>query len=199
MWGGIGSILSARIAYFLDLKGPAITIDTACSSSLVAIHLACQALRNDEVDMALAGGVFIQSTSDFYLLATRAGMLSPTSQCRAFDDRADGFVPGEGVGVLLLKTLSAARDAGDHVYAVIRGSGINQDGATNGITAPSALSQERLERDVYQGCGINPEDIQMVEAHGTGTRLGDPIEFLVRGYRISLRANEARRVRIEPL
>ncbi|XXY19533.1 SDR family NAD(P)-dependent oxidoreductase [Sorangium sp. So ce216] len=185
MMGGAASILSARIAYFLDLKGPAMTIDTACSSSLVAMHLACQALRAGEVDLALAGGVYVQCTPTFYLMASRTGMLSPNGRCHTFDDRADGFVPGEGVGAVLLKRLSEAVDDGDHVHAVIRGSAINQDGTTNGITAPSALSQERLEREAYETFGIHAEDIQMVEAHGTGTKLGDPIEYqaLTRAFR----------------
>ena len=177
MWGNHGAIVSARISYYLNLKGPAVTIDTACSSSLVATHLACQALRSRETDMALVGGVFLQSTPGFFLALNRTGMLSPTSRCRPFDDAADGFVPGEGVGVLVLKRLSDALRDGDGVRAVILGSGINQDGATNGITAPSALSQEQLEREVYERYGIDPEGIQMVEAHGTGTKLGDPIEF----------------------
>jgi acyl transferase domain-containing protein len=104
-------------------------------------------------------------------------MLSPHGRCHTFDDRADGFVPGEGVGVVVLKRLSHALADGDHVLGVIRGSGINQDGATNGITAPSALSQERLETEVYEKFGVDPAQIQMVEAHGTGTKLGDPIEY----------------------
>ncbi|WP_437836523.1 SDR family NAD(P)-dependent oxidoreductase [Sorangium sp. So ce1153] len=185
MMGGAASILSARIAYCLDLKGPAMTIDTACSSSLVAMHLACQALRAGEVDLALAGGVYVQCTPTFYLMASRTGMLSPNGRCYTFDDRADGFVPGEGVGAVLLKRLSEAVADGDHVHAVIRGSAINQDGTTNGITAPSALSQERLEREVYENFGVRAEDIQMVEAHGTGTKLGDPIEYqaLTRAFR----------------
>ncbi|MGH8259372.1 MAG: beta-ketoacyl synthase N-terminal-like domain-containing protein, partial [Steroidobacteraceae bacterium] len=176
-WGNTGSVVSARIAYHLDLHGPAITVDTACSSSLVAVHLACQALRAREADLALAGGVFVQSTPGFYRLANRAGMLSPSGRCHAFDASADGFVPGEGVGAVVLKRLADAQADRDNVYGVIRGSGINQDGATNGITAPSAASQERLERSVYDTFGIDPRQIQMIEAHGTGTRLGDPIEF----------------------
>jgi acyl transferase domain-containing protein len=138
-----------------------------------------------ETDLALAGGVFVQCTPSFYQMANRAGMLSPSGRCHTFDDRADGFVPGEGVGVVVLKRLSAALAAGDHIEGVIRGTGINQDGASNGITAPSALSQERLEREVYETFGIHPEDIQMVEAHGTGTTLGDPIEYhaLTRAFR----------------
>ncbi len=176
-WGNAGSVIPARIAYYLDLQGPAVATDTACSSSLVALHQACQGLRAGETELALAGGVFVQSTESFYLKANRAGMLSPTGHCYTFDARADGFVPGEGVGVVVLKRLSQAQADGDHIYGVILGSGVNQDGATNGITAPSAASQERLEREVYQRFGIEPSTIQLVEAHGTGTVLGDPIEF----------------------
>jgi polyketide synthase PksN len=177
MWGNFNSVIPARIAYYLNLQGPAVAIDTACSSSLVAIHMACQSLRSGETDMALAGGVSIQVTPAFHVSAVSASMLSPHGRCHTFDDRADGFVPGEGVGVVVLKRLSEALADGDHVLGVIRGSGINQDGATNGITAPSALSQERLETEVYEKFGIDPAQIQMVEAHGTGTRLGDPIEY----------------------
>ncbi|WP_273323947.1 SDR family NAD(P)-dependent oxidoreductase, partial [Vallitalea guaymasensis] len=177
MWGNAGSMISSRIAYYLDLQGPAITVDTACSSSLVAIHLACQNLRMGETEMALAGGVFVQSTPDYYLNGNRAGMLSIKGRCHTFDESADGFVWGEGAGVVVLKRLEDAIKDGDHIYGVIKGSGINQDGKTNGITAPSSKSQERLERYVYDTFNINPEDIQMIEAHGTGTILGDPIEY----------------------
>ncbi|WP_309303859.1 SDR family NAD(P)-dependent oxidoreductase [Brevibacillus laterosporus] len=185
MWGNAPSIIPARIAYYLNLQGPAVTVDTACSSSLVAIHLACQSLWTRETEMALAGGVFVQTTPAFYINSNRAGMLSPTGRCHTFDNRADGFVPGEGAGVVVLKRLKDAIADGDHIYGVIRGSAINQDGTTNGITAPSANSQERLERYVYDTFDVHPEQIQMVEAHGTGTRLGDPIEFeaLTRAFR----------------
>nr|WP_314464369.1 SDR family NAD(P)-dependent oxidoreductase [uncultured Clostridium sp.] len=176
-WGNEDSILPARVAYHLNLKGPAISIDTACSSSLVAVHLACQSLKNKETDMALAGGIFIQSTPRFYLLADKAGMLSHKGHCYAFDERADGFVPGEGVGVLVLKRLQDAVREGDHIYGIIKGSGINQDGATNGITAPSGQAQEHLLSQIYNQFAINPAEIQMMEAHGTGTKLGDPIEY----------------------
>lgn len=176
-WGNAGSVIPARISYYLDLHGPAIAVDTACSSSLVAIHLACQGLWSRETELALAGGVYIQSTPRFYIVSNRAGMLSPTGHCHAFDEKADGFVPGEGVGVLLLKRLEDALSDGDHIYGVIRGSGINQDGTTNGITAPSANSQERLECQVYNSFNIHPEELQLIEAHGTGTKLGDPIEY----------------------
>ncbi|MCQ4167702.1 SDR family NAD(P)-dependent oxidoreductase, partial [Tahibacter sp. P2K] len=176
-WGNAGSVIPARVSYYLNLQGPAVTVDTACSSSLVAIHLACQGLWTGEIRMALAGGVFIQCTPTFFVASTRAGMLSPTGRCYTFDDRADGFVTGEGVGAVVLKRLADAVADGDHIHGVIRAAGINQDGTTNGITAPSALSQERLERQVYDDFGIDPDTIQLVEAHGTGTKLGDPIEF----------------------
>lgn len=176
-WGNMGSVIPARISYYLNLHGPAVAVDTACSSSLVAIHLACQGLWSGEIEMALAGGIFIQCTPFLYTAANQAGMLSPTGRCHAFDDSADGFVPGEGVGVVVLKRLKDAVEAGDHIYGVIKGSAINQDGTTNGITAPSAVSQERLERYVYDSFNIKPDQIQMVETHGTGTILGDPIEY----------------------
>ena len=174
--GNAASILAARISYFLNLKGPSLAIDTACSSSLVAIHLACQSIRAGECSMALAGGVFIETTPDFHIMTAKTGMLSPNGLCKTFDDGADGFVPCEGVGALVLKRYSDAVRDGDVIYGVILGSGINQDGKTNGITAPSTLSQTQLELDVYEGAGINPETITYVEAHGTGTNLGDPIE-----------------------
>ncbi|WP_064273638.1 beta-ketoacyl synthase N-terminal-like domain-containing protein [Streptomyces sp. RTd22] len=184
-WGNTASFIPSRISYFLNLKGPAIAVDTSCSSSLVAIDLACKDLASGETTMALAGGVYVQSTPRLYDLAGRAGMLSPTGRCHTFDHRADGFVPGEAVGALVLKRLDDALADGDHVYGVIRASGVNHDGATNGITAPSSASQESLLREVYDAYGIDVEHIQLVEAHGTGTKLGDPIEFqaLTRAFR----------------
>ncbi|MFJ7193998.1 MULTISPECIES: SDR family NAD(P)-dependent oxidoreductase [unclassified Streptomyces] len=176
-WGNMASLIPARVSYFLDLKGPALAVDTSCSSSLVAIDLACRGLWSGETDMALAGGVFVQSTPRLYELADGAGMLSATGRCHTFDHRADGFVPGEGVGVLVLKRLDDAVADGDHIHGVVRATGINHDGATNGITAPSSVSQERLLRDTYESFGIDVESIRLVEAHGTGTPLGDPIEF----------------------
>ncbi|BBB92537.1 MAG TPA: SDR family NAD(P)-dependent oxidoreductase [Methylomusa anaerophila] len=184
-WGNDNAVIPARIAYYLNLKGPAVVVDTACSSSLVAIHLASQSLRAGETDLMLAGGIYLTCSPHTYLVGNRAEMLSYSGRCYTFDERADGFVPGEGVGVVVLKRLKEAIADGDNIYGVIRGSGINQDGRTNGITAPSALSQERLERYVYETFHIEPERIQMVEAHGTGTKLGDPIEFnaLTRAFR----------------
>ncbi|MDF2859001.1 MAG: hypothetical protein K0Q87_4852, partial [Neobacillus sp.] len=176
MTGNSNSILAARIAYLLNLKGPAIQLDTACSSSLVAAHLACQSLINGETDMMLAGGVSLYLTENSYIKMSNAGMLSSDGKCKTFDNKADGFVPGEGVGVVVLKLLENAIRDNDHIYGVIKGSGINQDGKTNGITAPSAESQKALELEVYRKFNINPESISYVEAHGTGTKLGDPIE-----------------------
>jgi len=176
-WGNSQSVTPARIAYCLNLQGPAIAVDTACSSSLVAIHLACQGLWSREMEMALAGGVFLQPTPGFYQVANRAGMLSPEGKCYSFDARANGFVPGEGVGVVVLKRLRDALADGDHVHGVIAGSGINQDGRSNGLIAPNGRAQERLERSVYDRFKIDPGTIQVVEAHGTGTLLGDSIEY----------------------
>jgi 3-oxoacyl-(acyl-carrier-protein) synthase/acyl carrier protein len=174
--GLASSILAARISYFLNLTGPSIAIDTACSSSLVAIHQACQSILNDESDMALAGGVMLMLTPDLLIRTSKMGMISPSGKCRTFDQSADGTVFSEGVGVVVLKSLDRALEDRDYIYGVIRGSGLNQDGKTNGITAPSALSQTKLELDVYRRAGVNPQQISYIEAHGTGTPLGDPIE-----------------------
>ena len=175
--GNHSAIAAARLAYFLNLKGPSIAVDTACSSSLVAVHLACQALRGGEIDMALAGGVRLWLSPVTHIGMSKARMLSPTGQCRSFDDAADGIVMGEGVGAVVLKRLSDAERDGDAILGVILASGINQDGRTNGITAPSVKSQVALERRIYREHGIDPAGIGYVEAHGTGTRLGDPIEL----------------------
>ncbi len=174
--GGASSILAARISYLLNLKGPCLAIDTACSSSLVAIAEACNSLILQNTDLALAGGVYVMPGPSMHIQSSKTGMLSRDGRCFTFDNRANGFVPGEGVGVVLLKRLSDAVRDNDPIYGVIRGWGINQDGKTNGITAPSVNSQILLEKEVYQRFGINPETISLVEAHGTGTKLGDPIE-----------------------
>ncbi|TXH70589.1 MAG: SDR family NAD(P)-dependent oxidoreductase [Lysobacteraceae bacterium] len=174
--GGATSILAARISYFLNLQGPCISIDTACSSSLVAIAQACDSLVAGTSELALAGGVFVMTGPEMHIKTAQAGMLSPDGRCYTFDQRANGFVPGEGVGVVVLKRLHDAERDGDRICGVIRGWGVNQDGKTNGITAPNPDSQARLEREVYSRFGIDPAQIQLVEAHGTGTQLGDPIE-----------------------
>ncbi|HEX9925047.1 MAG TPA: SDR family NAD(P)-dependent oxidoreductase, partial [Anaerolineae bacterium] len=174
--GNSAAILTARIAYYLNLKGPSISVDTACSSSLVAIHLACESIRSGTSELALAGGVAVLATPHFHILASKTEMLSPQGRCRTFAQGADGFVPGEGVGVIVLKPLRQALADGDHIYGVIKGSGVNQDGKTNGLTAPNGPSQTALEGEVYDKFGLHPETISYVEAHGTGTILGDPIE-----------------------
>ncbi|NVO12315.1 MAG: polyketide synthase dehydratase domain-containing protein, partial [Bacteroidales bacterium] len=174
--GGSTSILAARISYFLNLQGPCLSIDTACSSSLVALATACESLISGSSDIALSGGVGIMSTPAMHIMNSQTGMLSIDGRCYAFDQRANGFVPGEGVGVVMLKRLSDAERDQDTILGVIQGWGINQDGKTNGITAPNAESQTRLEQEVYDRYQINPSDIQLIEAHGTGTKLGDPIE-----------------------
>ncbi|AZE49482.1 Polyketide synthase [Pseudomonas chlororaphis] len=175
--GNASSILAARLSYFLNLKGPAVAVDTACSSSLVSVHMACESLLSGTCDVALAGGVMLYNTPELFVLASQLGMLSPDGLCKTFDERANGIVISEAVGVVVLKPLAAAERDGDTIHAVIRASGINQDGKTPGITVPSAYAQTQLLSDVYARAGIDPRTIGYVEAHGTGTRLGDPIEF----------------------
>ncbi len=174
--GKNSAILSARIAYLLNLKGPCLSIDTSCSSSLVAIAQACDSLVLENCDMALAGGVCVLSTPEMHIMTSKAGILSPDGKCHTFDQDANGFVPAEGAGVIVLKKRQQAERDGDQILGVIKGWGVNQDGATNGITAPSDQSQTELQTSVYQKFHINPETIGYVEVHGTGTKLGDPIE-----------------------
>jgi polyketide synthase PksN len=174
--GNASAILAGRVPFLLNLKGPALAVDTACSSSLVAIHLACESLRAGGCTLALAGGVAVMSSDGFHIRASKTGLLSPTGRCRSFGAGADGIVPAEGVGVVVLKPLGAAVRDGDPVHAVIRGSGVNQNGRTNGITAPSAPAQAELETAVYRAAGVDPATLDYVECHGTGTGLGDPME-----------------------
>lgn len=176
MLGNAGSILAARLSYLLDLKGPALTVDTACSSSLVAVHLAAEAIRRGEIDLAVAGGVSLYLSEWPFKQMSRAGMLSPTGKCRSFAAGADGIVPAEGAAVVVLKPLTRAIADRDQIYGVILASDINQDGRSNGITAPSAAAQAQLIGDVLDRAGIDCGTIEMLEAHGTGTRIGDPIE-----------------------
>lgn len=175
--GNAHSVTVGRIAYLLGLKGPAVAVDTACSSSLVSIHLACQSLRMRESDLALAGGVNLNLRPETQLALAKWGMLSPHGHCYAFDSRADGFVRGEGAGVVVLKRLTDAVRDGDRVLGVVRGSAVNQDGRSNGLTAPNAPAQRDVLTRALKSADVAAGTVDYVECHGTGTALGDPIEF----------------------
>ncbi len=170
------SIIPGRLSYLLGLRGPSVAVDTACSSSLVAVHLACQALRSGDCEMALAGGVNVVLLPDNAMAFACTGMMAVDGRCKPFDAAADGFVRGEGSGVVVLKRLSKAIADGDTIHALIRGSAVNQDGASSGMTAPSGPAQEAVIRGALRAAGVRPSEVRYVEAHGTGTVLGDPIE-----------------------
>ncbi len=176
--GNALSIAANRLSYVFDFHGPSAAVDTACSSSSLAIHLAVESLRRGESDTALAGGVNLILTPETTIAFSKARMLSPQGVCRPFDSRADGYVRGEGCGLVLLKRLSDAQRDGDNILAVIRATSVNQDGRTSGISAPNSQSQLACIQASLKQAGFTPDDIDYVEAHGTGTPLGDPIEMM---------------------
>ncbi len=174
--GSASSIATGRLSYFYDFHGPNFPVDTACSSSLVALHLAVQSLRSQECDLALAAGVSAMISPELYVYFSKMRALSVGPACRTFDAQADGYVRGEGCGVMVLKRLSDAEAAGDRVIAVVLGTAMNHDGRTGGLTAPNGPAQQSVIRAALANAGVAPEDVTYVETHGTGTPLGDPIE-----------------------
>jgi acyl transferase domain-containing protein/surfactin synthase thioesterase subunit len=174
--GSFGSIVANRVSYLYDLRGPSYTMDAVCSSSLLAVHQACELLRIGDCTMALAGGAGLFLKPEGFVWFSKLGVMSPDGRCKAFDASGNGIVLGEGVAAVVLKTLSRALADGDPVHAVLHGGAVVQDGRSNGLTAPSRLSQEELLRAAYERAGVDPQQVQYVETHGTGTILGDPIE-----------------------
>ncbi len=174
--GSTATILSNRISHAFDLKGPSLSVDTACSSSLVAFHLACQAIWQGDCEMALAGGVNVMFRPEYVIAMSKGHFLAPDGRSKTFDATGDGYGRGEGAGVVLVKSLARARAEGDRILAVVRATGCNQDGRTDGITVPNGQAQAALISDVLERAGLAPADIDYVEAHGTGTVVGDPIE-----------------------
>ena len=175
--GNTMNAISGRLAYFLGTHGPSISMDTACSSSLVAVDRACRSLRDGECTLAIAGGVNLILAPDLFVCMSKWGMLSPDGRCKTFDAAANGFVRAEGCGIVVLKRLGAAMADGDRVLALIRGSAINQDGPSSGLSVPNGLAQEAVIRQALLSAQVEPSALSYIEAHGTGTSLGDPIEI----------------------
>jgi len=176
MTGNTLSIISNRLSYCFDLRGPSFTVDTACSSSLVAMHVALEAIRDGKIDTAIVGGVNLLLSPFSFVGFARASMLSPSGLCKAFDASGDGYVRAEGALALVLRSAESAERNGDPIHALIAGSGINQDGRTTGLSLPSSDAQAALLEQVYRNFGVAPDDLAFIEAHGTGTRVGDPAE-----------------------
>ncbi|MBI2684240.1 MAG: SDR family NAD(P)-dependent oxidoreductase, partial [Actinobacteria bacterium] len=186
---GSAAILASRLAYFLDLRGPAVPVDTACSSSLVAVHWAMESLRSGACQFAVAGGVHLNLRLANFAAFQAMGALAAGGRCRSFDQRADGFVPSEGVAAVLLRPLADALAAGDTIHAVLRASAANNDGRSNGLTAPNPAAQREVLLDAWRAGDVDPRALTYLEAHGTGTALGDPIE--VEAYRAACQAWDA--------
>ena len=182
MTGNTLSVLANRISYIFDLRGPSLAIDTACSSSLVALHHACEAIRSKRVETAIVGGINLLLAPYPYVGFCSASMLSRRGRCFAFDERADGYVRGEGGAIVILRPLDDALADGDAIRAVILGTGVNSDGRTIGLSLPSEAAQTSLLRSIYARAGIAPEDLTFFEMHGTGTPAGDPIEAAAVGH-----------------
>lgn len=174
--GNATSVLAGRLAFHLGFEGPAMVVDTACSSSLVSVDLACQSLRSGKTNLALAGGINLNINPQTNIILSKAMMLSSDGRCKAFDHKANGYVRSEGAGVLMLKRLSDAERDGDDIIAVIRGGAVNQDGRSQGLTAPNAQSQQEVLKAALKSAGLQAKDVDYIEAHGTGTALGDPVE-----------------------
>jgi thioester reductase-like protein len=189
--GNAPNFAAGRLSYVLGLQGPSMVLDTACSSSLVTVHLACAALRAGECDLAIAGGVNLTLLPETTVALAKARMLSPGGRCRTFDGAADGYVRGEGCGLVALKRLSDAEAAGDEIVALVRGSAVNQDGRSSGVTVPYGPAQEAVVRRALEVAGAAPHEVAYVEAHGTGTPLGDPIELRALGRVLGAREEPA--------
>ncbi|MEW2118305.1 SDR family NAD(P)-dependent oxidoreductase [Streptomyces sp. NPDC005474] len=196
MTGVNRGVIAGRVSYHLGLRGPSMTVDSAQSSSLVAVHLACESLRAGESATALAAGVNLNLLAENVVTESRFGALSPDGTTYTFDARANGFVPGEGGGVVLLKPLSRALADGDRIYGVIHSSAVNNDGATDGLTVPSADAQEAVLREAYDRAGIAPHEVQYVELHGTGTPVGDPLEAAALGAALGTGRGEHHALRV---
>lgn len=174
--GNTASVAAGRLSYFLGLQGPSLAVDTACSSSLVGVHLACQSLRLRECNLALAGGVNLILSQHLSIVLSKMRALSPDGRCKTFDAAADGYGRGEGCGVIVLKRLSDALVDGNNILALIRGTAINHDGRSSGLTVPNGLAQQAVVKAALENADVKPANISYVEVHGTGTALGDPIE-----------------------
>jgi acyl transferase domain-containing protein len=175
------TMLANRLSYCFDFSGPSVSVDTACSASLVALHLACRALTHGECSLALAGGVNVMLVPQYWVVMSKGRFLAKDGYCKSFDEAADGYARGEGAGLVLLKPLHAALRDGNEIYAVVRGTGVNHDGRTGGISEPNPHAQEALIRQVYARAGVPMNSVRYVEAHGTGTAVGDPAEASVLG------------------